>query len=370
MGCSASVSKTSPSDGSGSSQVTQAAFDNVAIDTARNFGLGGETPKTNLGDPDYDAKKMAKLGQVISWATSKGFVPYNPAKMNQDRAIVKCGLNGDDNLSVFGVLDGHGEFGHLVSGLIQEQLPKELERLAAGLRAQPRDTITRCVLGCVTALAESTITATFSGTTCVFGVKVDDTIHIANIGDSRAVLCRRKAGGKGIEAVALSNDHKPELPAEKARIERSGGRVERLPGAPGEDTGPYRVWLKLVPYPGLAMSRSLGDTVAASVGVSHEPEFTEHALTTDDLFIIWGSDGVWEFISNQRACEIVWENRANLKLAADALVAASTARWKEQEEVIDDITCVILALNHADYKRSSASSSGGDGGAPAVVVVE
>lgn len=35
--------------------------------------------------------------------------------------------------------------------------------------------------------------------------------------------------------------------------------------------GPARVWLKELEVPGLAMSRSLGDQVAQSVGVSPEP---------------------------------------------------------------------------------------------------
>lgn len=35
--------------------------------------------------------------------------------------------------------------------------------------------------------------------------------------------------------------------------------------------GPARVWLQEVDVPGLAMSRSLGDYVAQSVGVSPEP---------------------------------------------------------------------------------------------------
>jgi len=35
--------------------------------------------------------------------------------------------------------------------------------------------------------------------------------------------------------------------------------------------GPYRVWLKTENFPGLAMSRSIGDFVAASVGVISEP---------------------------------------------------------------------------------------------------
>ena len=35
--------------------------------------------------------------------------------------------------------------------------------------------------------------------------------------------------------------------------------------------GPHRVWLKHENYPGLAMSRSIGDACAHSVGVSALP---------------------------------------------------------------------------------------------------
>ena len=35
----------------------------------------------------------------------------------------------------------------------------------------------------------------------------------------------------------------------------------------GDPIGPYRVWLKNENVPGLAMSRSVGDRVAHSVGV-------------------------------------------------------------------------------------------------------
>ena len=47
------------------------------------------------------------------------------------------------------------------------------------------------------------------------------------------------------------------------------------------------------------MSRSLGDLVAASVGVSPEPEVLSFDLQPDDKFIIIASDGVWEFLSNE-----------------------------------------------------------------------
>lgn len=59
-----------------------------------------------------------------------------------------------------------------------------------------------------------------------------------------------------------------------------------------------RVWLKTEEYPGLAMSRSFGDSMAASVGVHANPELKVFDLTQDDKIIIIASDGVWEFLEN------------------------------------------------------------------------
>lgn len=69
----------------------------------------------------------------------------------------------------------------------------------------------------------------------------------------------------------LSEDHKPSLPHEKKRVEQSGGRVEPILGPQGQWLGPDRVWMKNEDTPGLAMSRSLGDGLAHSLGVSSEP---------------------------------------------------------------------------------------------------
>ena len=69
--------------------------------------------------------------------------------------------------------------------------------------------------------------------------------------------------------------------------------------------GPQRVWLKEQEIPGLAMSRSLGDTVAHSVGVISNPETKCFTISTEDKFLVVGSDGVFEFLSNEEVAEIV-----------------------------------------------------------------
>jgi len=282
-------------------------------------------------------------GPLADAASSrKGYVPYNRGKVNQDRALVAYGLNGDPDISVFGVMDGHGEFGHLVADFVMRNLKKFLEE-EPELKEKPNSSISSSVNKLVESLNEKKINCHFSGTTCVFGLLLEKTLYVANIGDSRAVMACRN--GTTIEAKALSRDHKPEVPEEAARIKENGGRIQTLPGPQNEDCGPLRVWLADVNVPGLAMSRSIGDNVCQDVGVIHEPEIIPHEIQENDLFAIWASDGVWEFLSNEQAVNIVWENRQDLKIAANKLVEESANKWKLEEEVIDDITCVIIQFN-------------------------
>jgi hypothetical protein len=61
----------------------------------------------------------------------------------------------------------------------------------------------------------------------------------------------------------LSLDHKPSEKDEKKRILEHGGRVDTYHDNEGNPMGPARIWLKNKNIPGLAMSRSLGDVIAA-----------------------------------------------------------------------------------------------------------
>jgi hypothetical protein len=68
----------------------------------------------------------------------------------------------------------------------------------------------------------------------------------------------------------MSIDHKPEIEQERKRIISKGGRVDRY-SENGIKMGPFRLWMKNENYPGLAMSRSIGDFCAHSIGGISEP---------------------------------------------------------------------------------------------------
>ena len=95
------------------------------------------------------------------------------------------------------------------------------------------------------------------------------------------------------------------------------------------------------------MSRSIGDLVAAQVGVIAEPDIIVHELTAADKFIVIASDGIWEFISNQDCINIIskYYECGNIERACDVLLQTSVERWNLDDNVVDDITLIVAFFN-------------------------
>jgi len=186
--------------------------------------------------------------------------------------------------------------GHFVSGFVKETLPSNPNLFGISfstyylvyLLADPNfetdigQAFTNSFELCQQKLLVADFDCKFSGTTSVVLMIDGKRIISANAGDSRGILgCYNHKGKITIQLIInpsigwgyklLSNDHKPDTPQEAQRILRSGGRIEPFKDYDGSFVGPSRVWLASQDIPGLAMSRSIGDFVAASVGVSCIP---------------------------------------------------------------------------------------------------
>lgn len=275
--------------------------------------------------------------------SKKGYAPYNPKKKNQDALVM---AEDPKTRSLFlCVMDGHGEDGDKVSHNIKGKLANYLfnhKDFAKDIKAALSDVIARCE---TEILRDSSIETDFSGTTFVCAVIRGNRCTMANIGDSRVSLAYRNSSGD-MSAVALTIDHKPDLPAEKARIQNKGGRVFAVEYDDGID-GPARVWLGHMDVPGLAMSRSLGDVVAHSAGVSSEPEVFEYDFNQDreDIILVLASDGLWEFMNDKEVMDIAI-NTAEPRFAVDQLISESNERWMKEEQVIDDTTVCVAFLSN------------------------
>jgi len=244
---------------------------------------------------------------------------------------------------VFGVFDGHGEAGDLVSHYFTDRIPNRIFNNPKFITD-----INHCFIEDIDRLekillSDASIDTEFSGSTGVVGAVRGKTLTVANIGDSRVIIGRKGPNDAHMKAVPVSMDHKPDREDEMKRIVARGGRVFAVEYDDGVD-GPPRVWLGHMDIPGLAMSRSLGDTVAHTAGVISEPEMHTVTLTPDDKLLVWASDGLWEFMSNQEVIDMI-EKINDPKEAVDKLVAEANARWMKQEQVIDDTTVIVAFLD-------------------------
>ena len=110
----------------------------------------------------------------------------------------------------------------------------------------------------------------------------------------------------------------------------------------GVGVGPYRVYAPGKSYPGLAMSRSIGDFSAKKLGVIADPGIAEYYIGNNTKFFVLCSDGVWEFLSNDLVKQVgkQFYLNSNANELCQELVSRSAIEWKIHETSIDDITAV------------------------------
>ena len=270
--------------------------------------------------------------------TLAGTDAFGRSKTNQDSYLVKeeeTLMNTKEY--TFGVFDGHGLQGHSVSDAIKNFL----QNCSYDQYESRKKIISMFASLSLSIESNKSFDIFCSGSTVVIVHVTKEKIICANCGDSRAILLCRKENGCSI--IKLSRDHKPNLLEEKKRIIAAGGRVDRIYGM-----GPYRVWFKDGDYPGLAMSRSIGDTLAHKIGVTDLPEIMEFNVSNVNPFaIVVASDGVWEFMNNEQVKNIVIKYMKSQDCFACSKEIVDKARqiWKGTTYAIDDITCVVTFFN-------------------------
>ncbi|TPX38604.1 hypothetical protein SeMB42_g06633 [Synchytrium endobioticum] len=132
-----------------------------------------------------------------------------------------------------------------------------------------------------------------SGTTSSVMIHVPskNQLIVGGVGDSKVVLAK-KSNGRFV-AEQLTTDHNCLSSSELSRILEHGGRVDRVIYG-DEASGPLRVFKGTLPYPGLAITRSLGDSTATKIGVLHTPDVITRELSEPDAFVVLASDGIWD----------------------------------------------------------------------------
>ena len=312
--------------------------------------------KNNFLNSEFSQNTYIKSCESISVAGKK---ENGNKKVNQDSYIIERNINGILNFNIFGVLDGHGDYGHYASQFVSRFVINNIKNHPLIKKCDdPKEIYQKLILNGYQIIANIFTDADIqiqkekfdcqnSGTTCIIVIQLEEKIICANTGDSRAIIIYDKNYDnnlKNTKIYNLSYDCKPELPNERRRIYECGGCVEKALDENDQEGGPYRVWALGEDYPGLAMSRSIGDMDAKKIGVIPNPQIVEYTLKYESKYMMIASDGIWEFISNEEAMKI--GNSFYLRNDANGLCKElykkSLSLWLKEDCIVDDITLIVV----------------------------
>ena len=346
------------------------------------------------------SKSIFKIGVICE----PGEAVFGEKKINQDNYFNSL-IN--ENIRFIGVCDGHGDNGHHVSKFLRNYLPKQLEKTFKKLFKkdkknkillhnemsgyynenknsktnlhEPNENDNDNIFEEIKKVFEKSFSKTdkklsrhcqrlsnikkeksseekddsffdveYSGSTCVSIILEENNInkiYIANVGDSRAIIIK-ELENKNYIPYQISRDHKPTEKDEAQRVLDYDGEIEKIEDDDGNWTGPLRVWVKGSDGPGLAMTRSFGDEVGATVGVVSVPEVGEYIIKEEDKAFIIASDGLWEYMSNEDVTNVVKTliSKKNPDKIVQKLYEESLIRWRLKDTGIDDITIICILL--------------------------
>ena len=284
-------------------------------------------------------------------------------KTNQDTPLIDISVGKIEGFNIFGVLDGHGSQGHFVSQFCRDYFMNKMkeytenlmyitqqisaEDIYINLKSDNFSYIIELFLNADNELsAQNFFNSTLSGTTCNLIFQFNTHLVCFNVGDSRSILIEDAGDNTNKIIHPLSVDHKPDLPEELNRICSSGGVVDKIQDLYGNKLGPNRVFKAGCVYPGLAMSRSLGDLQAKECGVIAKPQITEYEINANSKYFVICSDGIWEFLWNEQVRDIGNKFYYNNDIAGfcTELVSFAVSVWGEKDKIRDDITVVAVFL--------------------------
>lgn len=316
---------------------------------------------------------LLSLGQrVDSLSVYAGVSVIDAPKKGQDRASVSSFVVGGKKCTLAGVYDGHGIRGELAAQTAQQTVQQEVENDLSDYEedgSNISDALYSALSQAALVIKESDDLKP-AGTTAVVACVCEDMLHLANVGDSRAVIGRCEDTIFSGEQPIL--DHGCDNEGEIARLRTSGAKVVVKGCFFHESFNPQlrQDWVcpnfsnecsyaKYLNNNGFLTryTRSLdgGWYHQNNVTIS-DPEMSSIELcAATDRFVILASDGVWEEllcdpITNDVAVAIVGDTLdANgytddgAQQAAACLAQEAQSRWPSGSA--DDISVVVLAFN-------------------------
>lgn len=316
---------------------------------------------------EAEASHTTNSGLHFRWSsgTQRGYYADFHDKPNQDDKTVQLGIAEEGSAHWFSVYDGHGRDGHKCAAFARKEISKEFQRRAASgesvqsaLEKAHMDIHERLI-------AIEEIETEQSGTTATTLLLMDDKCIISNVGDSIAIL-GWQATDLARSAKFLCSEQTPMRADERQRIQRAGGVVMTVDQRDGlepmhenwdEHEAPPRIWsTEDEKFPGCCFTRSIGDGIAHTLGVSARPEFFEHEVGANDRVLIlssYSSDSMT--VMDEHTCVQIACSHESPEEAVRALIDEARERWMARGDYMDDITAIVIFL---DAKGGSFANQG------------
>ena len=321
---------------------------------------------------DFIIESQTKENNINSFCVTKAGIDDKKEKINQDSYLILEKLF-ENNLNIFGIFDGHGKNGHLLSSLVSKFLSSYLtnkenyfsknnnsdsdtesesddginiNKETLNKLFSKEDFIKKVIKELDFRANECNFDLSLSGTTCLLlFILNNNTLVCSNIGDSMCCLFSCSNEDRWTHEI-LSVIHKPDIPSEKERIISNGGVIHPYYDEYGIYEGPDRVYIKGKTYPGLSLSRSIGDLESEKIGIISEPDIIYKKLDSTNKYIVMGSDGLFDVIKPYDIRRIVnpFFIRNDPEGACNALMKTASKNWDKSGYERDDITIIVAFI--------------------------
>lgn len=343
------------------------------------FKLNNRTNKINLKENLSFFENNLNINIHSSHITKAG-LDEKKEKINQDSFLILEKIF-ENNISIYGIFDGHGKNGHLISSLVSKFLYQYLTKKEnyctknnndsnesyesdSSLSDKKEIIITKELLSSLFSKEdfikkiiselelksnECDFDLQFSGTTCLLLFILNDTLICSNIGDSICVLFNCSNEDRWTTEI-LSKIHKPDIPSEHERIILNGGVIHPYYDEFGVYEGPNRVYAKGKTYPGLSLTRTIGDLEGEKIGIISEPEIVIKKIDSTSKYVVMGSDGLWDVVKPYDVRRIVtpYFMKKDAEGACKALGKIASRNWEKDGCDRDDITIIVIFLGTPD----------------------
>lgn len=340
-----------------------------------------QCPGSEFFSVNYSKREHKEQGSFkssnngIAVAYSKGFKMENT---NQDKFFVVL----DEQMEIYCVIDGHGPYGHIIAQIIQDKVYNHfyVKMNKDSLEQRPEEELTNLFEEINNTILKREVKEYthydpfLSGAAVTIIVRIKDMIYHANVGNvlawifnydkfcpSKYLLTQLSFNDSNFDSRAYENgdvmhfETDPEkinlnylidpneINTEIRRIYEHGGETRLLSGE-----SKSRIFIKGKYFPGMIITRTIGDQIGNGIGCICTPHITKFQLQKDTkYYMLICSDGINNVLSYDKLINIIQSNAMLLLESINSIMSESRAMFRSHLYT-PDMTIILKEIKLED----------------------